>query len=74
MDLRQIIAELREEREHLDEALTRLEILAQKRTPRRGRPPSWLRRIVAADPKKSDGLNALTNGHRHPRTISESSA
>jgi len=53
MDIRQILAELREQREYLDEALIRLEILAQRRTPKRGRPPSWLRRIATADPKKN---------------------
>ena len=63
MDIRQILAELREQREYLDEALIRLEILAQRRTPKRGRPPSWLRRIATADPKKTgwpEGLNKWT--------------
>ena len=55
-----MIVELREERACLDEALIGLERLAQKRTPRRGRPRKWLRPMVIAEPKK---LNSSTNGH-----------
>ena len=66
MDLRQIIADLSEERACLDEVLIGLEKLAHKRTPRRGRPPSWLRPAVMTEPKKLAGLNGATNGRRHP--------
>ncbi len=42
MDVTKIIAELRKEREHLDEAIISLERLARGGGARRGRPPAWL--------------------------------
>ena len=43
MDINKMIAELREEREQVDEAILTLERLAKSRGRRRGRPPSWLK-------------------------------
>ncbi len=51
MDIQKMIAELRTERECLDAALMNLHKLALKRSPRRGRPPSW-DAVAAAPPKK----------------------
>ena len=52
MDVTNILAELREEREQLEEAIVSLERLAQGRGRRRGRPPAWMsaakKRIKAA--------------------------
>jgi hypothetical protein len=62
MDIQKMIAELTEERACIDDALIGLEKLAQKRTPRRGRPPKWLRPMVIAESKK---LNGSTNGSSH---------
>jgi hypothetical protein len=42
MDVSKILAELKEERRNLDEAIIVLERLARGRGKRRGRPPSWL--------------------------------
>jgi hypothetical protein len=42
MDVTKILAELREERVQLEEAIISLERLASGRGKRRGRPPSWL--------------------------------
>jgi len=42
MDIGKILAELKEERQNLDEAIVVLERLAKGRGRRRGRPPSWL--------------------------------
>jgi len=42
MDVSKILAELREERAQIEEAILSLERLAQGRGKRRGRPPSWL--------------------------------
>jgi len=67
MDIQRMIAELHAERACLDEALIGLEKLAQKRTPRRGRPPKWLRPTAINELKN---LNGTTNGSRHVATAS----
>jgi hypothetical protein len=44
MNLPKILAELRRERDHLDEAIACFErLLATASKPRRGRPPAWLK-------------------------------
>jgi len=42
MDVSKILAELRLEREQIEEAIISLERLARGRGRRRGRPPAWL--------------------------------
>jgi hypothetical protein len=42
MDVLKMLADLRREREQLEEAILTLERLAQGRGRRRGRPPSWM--------------------------------
>jgi hypothetical protein len=42
MDVSKILADLRQEREQLEEAILSLERLAMGRGRRRGRPPSWM--------------------------------
>ncbi len=42
MDITKMLAELRQEREAIEEAILTLERLARGRGKRRGRPPSWL--------------------------------
>jgi hypothetical protein len=42
MDVTKILAELRQEREQLEEAIMSLERLAVGRGRRRGRPPAWM--------------------------------
>ena len=44
MDLHKMIAELQAEKERLDQAIEALERLYARGDPRRGRPPSWLKR------------------------------
>jgi hypothetical protein len=45
MDLLKMLADLRQEREHIEEAIVTLERLAQGRGRRRGRPPAWMATI-----------------------------
>jgi len=52
MDLRQIIADLREERARLDAALICFENIARRRAHTRGRPPALLQPNVVTEPKK----------------------
>ncbi len=42
MDVSKILTELKQEREHLEEAIQSLERLARGRGKRRGRPPAWM--------------------------------
>jgi hypothetical protein len=42
MDVMKVLAELRQEREQIEEAILTLERLARGRGRRRGRPPAWM--------------------------------
>ena len=55
MDLTKMLAELRQERENIEEAILVLERLARGRGKRRGRPPLWLTGAAAAEPVKRRG-------------------
>ena len=46
MDVTKILAELKAEREQIEEAILSLERLARGRGPRRGRPPNWMAEII----------------------------
>lgn len=50
-----MLAELRLEREQIEEAILTLERLARGRGRRRGRPPSWLKDATAAVAALPDG-------------------
>jgi hypothetical protein len=45
MDVLKMLAELRQEREQIEEAILTLERLARGRGRRRGRPPAWMTTI-----------------------------
>ena len=45
MDVTKMLADLRQEREHIEEAIMTLERLARGRGKRRGRPPAWMTEI-----------------------------
>lgn len=45
MDITKMLAELREERENIEQAILTLERLASGRGRRRGRPPAWMTAI-----------------------------
>jgi len=51
MDVTKMLADLREEREQIEEAIITLERLAQGRGKRRGRPPAWLQEARKRDAK-----------------------
>ncbi len=57
MDVAKILADLRQEREQIEEAILSLERLASGRGRRRGRPPAWMaeakKRGVRPPAKKS---------------------
>ncbi|MCW5979473.1 MAG: hypothetical protein KIT09_15455 [Bryobacteraceae bacterium] len=57
MDVQKMLADLRQEREQIEEAILTLERLARGRGRRRGRPPAWMtaakKRIKTPDVKKA---------------------
>ena len=46
MDVNKMLADLRREREQIEDAILSLEQLAKGRGRRRGRPPAWMSQIV----------------------------
>ena len=67
MDVTKMLAELRQEREHIEEAILTLERLARGRGKRRGRPPAWMTEIKrrgrppgSKNKPKTDGRGATT--------------
>jgi hypothetical protein len=61
MDISKMIADLRGERDRLDEAISSLEKLSPSGTPRRGRPPAWNRADNSTAPRSRNGQNGSTN-------------
>lgn len=59
MDVQKMLAELRQEREQIEEAIITLERLARGRGKRRGRPPAWMtaakKRVKLEEVKKAVG-------------------
>jgi hypothetical protein len=59
MDVAKILAELRQERQQIEEAIMSLERLARGRARGRGRPPAWMASITA--PKRRGRPPGSTN-------------
>lgn len=55
MDVLKMLAELRQEREHIEEAILTLERLARGRGRRRGRPPAWMTELKRRGPGRPPG-------------------
>lgn len=55
MDVSKILAELRQEREQIEQAILSLEMLARGRGRKRGRPPAWMSQLSAATAPKRRG-------------------
>jgi hypothetical protein len=68
MDVSKILADLRQEREQLEEAILSLERLALGRGRRRGRPPSWM--TVAKKRGRPPGSKNKTNPASVGKTVS----
>ncbi len=59
MDVAKMLADLKDEREQIEEAILTLERLAQGRGKRRGRPPLWL---LEARKRNPEAAGAPGNG------------
>lgn len=55
-----MIAELRSEKEAIDDAVAVLERLAQTRGKRRGRPPEWMSLVRSSGPRQGRVFSAET--------------
>ena len=64
MNVSQMIAELRAERDALVNAMAVLENIARSRGRRRGRPPAWLAGITAVKPAPSGPKRAVSAATR----------
>jgi hypothetical protein len=79
LDIDKMLAELRLEREQIEEAILTLERLARGRGRRRGRPPAWLKEATAAsfgetgETEASNGLEQRRRG-RPPGTKTKQAA
>ena len=66
MDVNKMLADLRQEREQIEEAILSLERLARGRGRRRGRPPAWLNQIEL--PKRRGRPPGSKNKVNAPKT------
>lgn len=69
LDVDKMLAELRLEREQIEEAILTLERLARGRGRRRGRPPSWLKEATAAVTAAGDDEGVPSEPRRRGRPV-----
>jgi hypothetical protein len=62
MDVTRMLADLRQEREQIEEAILTLERLARGQGTRRGRPPMWLTEARKRSSAKTARVKAATAG------------
>ena len=67
MDVDKMLAELRLERQQIEEAILTLERLARGRGRRRGRPPAWLKDATAAVSMVENGQSEMITLPSEPR-------
>lgn len=66
MDVTKMLAELRQEREQIEEAILSLERLARGRGKRRGRPPAWMATAVKKRGRPPGSKNKASNPAKAP--------
>ena len=66
MDVTKMLAELRQEREQIEEAILSLERLARGRGKRRGRPPAWMATAVKKRGRPPGSKNKTTTPTKSP--------
>jgi hypothetical protein len=57
MDIQRVLAYLREQRDHVEEAIVVFERIARRQAPRKGRPPKWLMEKKSDTVKQHRGVN-----------------
>ena len=70
MDVSKILAELKEERLQIEEAIVSLERLARGRGKRRGRPPAWMADLTVKRRGRPPGSkNKVTAANAAPKAV-----
>ena len=69
MDVNKMLAELRQEREQIEEAIIILERLARGRGKRRGRPPLWMAQTAPQTAGSPAGQQEQAEGRKSGRSI-----
>lgn len=64
MDINKMLAELREERENIEQAILVLERIAQGGGRRRGRPPKWMSQMHVTEPQQDGSASESGGGKR----------
>jgi hypothetical protein len=73
LDVDKMLAELRLEREQIEEAILTLERLARGRGRRRGRPPGWLKEVTSgSDSGAEDSASGAPETRRRGRPAGSS--
>jgi len=67
LDVDKMLAELRLEREQIEEAILTLERLARGRGRRRGRPPAWLKDVSSVAGEDDPEASSLSEPRRRGR-------
>jgi hypothetical protein len=67
LDVDKMLAELRLEREQIEEAILTLERLARGRGRRRGRPPAWLKDVSSTPADDDSEVSSLGEPRRRGR-------
>jgi hypothetical protein len=71
MDVSRMLADLKDEREQIEEAILTLERLAQGRGKRRGRPPIWL---IEARKRNPEGAQTAVAPVKMPSKVKAAAA
>lgn len=67
IDVAKILAELKSEKEQLEQAIATLERLAVGRGPRRGRPPAWMAEVAPRRRGRPPGSKNKTSSAVPPK-------
>ncbi len=70
MDISKMLADLRQEREQIEEAIVTLERLARGRGKRRGRPPAWMSQIKRRGRPPGSKNRPKNDARTSPKVIS----
>lgn len=74
MDVAKMLADLRQEREQIEEAILSLERLARGGGKRRGRPPAWMQEVVSKKRGRPPGSKNKPKSAGEPQLVNRAAA